>query len=668
MGDHVRDPFDDIDSGDDEIEKPPTPKIHHGGESPEAPGFSDVSDSEEEENTGKEATKQQPEDSNNSSSVGSPVEGEGNAKEDIIIEAKPDASPLYDQEISPISSTSATADDQENTVAKADHKEEEASSEAEKLLSKTIQESETKRDHLERTGVEGDVEVSSQLSASRVEVGEGEHGGDLSVTENTTERRRTISSGAATDDDLEMPISPLGLGLSGPESEIVDDILKSDVSKLLPGSEDESKEGPIDQNDVDNEAKEEKSLAESGPTEQDDEGLESEEEAGEQLIQDIFGASDEEEEFVGFGQEDIEVTRKKKGARDRKQHSLSLGSEVDDEEVKARKDDLETMKVPKPKTNKSALDDDDDDDDDDLDDKQVFVSDFDLMIQKKKEMNRNFRRKRKNVDIISDSDDAVAHMITQMKEVVEEDRMLNGAKQAATKKLKMLPSVLTHLHKADLQTTFLELGVLPVLKDWLSPLPDGSLPHLQIREGLLKVLVEFPTMDSRTLKMSGIGKAVMYLCRHPRETRDNKKIAGKLINDWARPIFGVTSNFKSLSREEREQRDYQNMSKKRRLSSVDSDGGKTPKSIDSALQSDKKAVKPGDKGFVMRARVPTPSNKDYVVRPQNAVERMDFSKKPQKTMNRFEKQKRKFEDKKKLLNRGSQRAVNISIEGRKMGL
>lgn len=244
MGDHVRDPFDDIDSGDDEIEKPPTPEIHHGGETPEAPGFSDVSDSEEEENAGKEATKQQPEDSNNSSSVGSPVEGEGNAKEDIIIEAKPDASPLYDQEISPVSSTSATADDQENTVARVDHKED-ASSEAEKLLPKTFQESETKRDHLERTEVEGDVEVSNQLSASGVVMGEGERGGDLNVTENTIERRRTISSGAATDDDLEMPISPLGLGLSGPESEIVDDILKSDVSKLLPGSEDESKEGPI---------------------------------------------------------------------------------------------------------------------------------------------------------------------------------------------------------------------------------------------------------------------------------------------------------------------------------------------------------------------------------------------------------------------------------------
>ena len=42
-------------------------------------------------------------------------------------------------------------------------------------------------------------------------------------------------------------------------------------------------------------------------------------------------------------------------------------------------------------------------------------------------------------------------------------------------------------------------------------------------------------------------------------------IETSLVDDWARPIFGVTSNFKSLSREEREERDYQNMSKKRRL-------------------------------------------------------------------------------------------------------
>jgi len=59
------------------------------------------------------------------------------------------------------------------------------------------------------------------------------------------------------------------------------------------------------------------------------------------------------------------------------------------------------------------------------------------------------------------------------------------------------------------------------------------------------------------------------------------------VDEWARPIFGVTSNFKSMSREEREERDYQNMSKRRRLSSAE-EGGKTPRSIDRALQGEKK--------------------------------------------------------------------------------
>ena len=53
-------------------------------------------------------------------------------------------------------------------------------------------------------------------------------------------------------------------------------------------------------------------------------------------------------------------------ARDRKHHSLSVGSEVDDEEGSAMKDSDETMKVPKPKSSKMA---DSDSDDDAFDDK-----------------------------------------------------------------------------------------------------------------------------------------------------------------------------------------------------------------------------------------------------------------------------------------------------------
>ena len=44
------------------------------------------------------------------------------------------------------------------------------------------------------------------------------------------------------------------------------------------------------------------------------------------------------------------------------------------------------------------------------------------------------------------------------------------------------------------------------------------------------------------------GKAVMYLYRHPRETKENKSISGRIIHNWARPIFHKEDNFAKLSK------------------------------------------------------------------------------------------------------------------------
>lgn len=45
-------------------------------------------------------------------------------------------------------------------------------------------------------------------------------------------------------------------------------------------------------------------------------------------------------------------------------------------------------------------------------------------------------------------------------------------------------------YRQDLKETFIDSGVMSAIKEWLSPLPDRSLPALKIREELLKILQE----------------------------------------------------------------------------------------------------------------------------------------------------------------------------------
>lgn len=76
--------------------------------------------------------------------------------------------------------------------------------------------------------------------------------------------------------------------------------------------------------------------------------------------------------------------------------------------------------------------------------------------------------------------------------------------------------------------------------------------------------------------------------------------------------------------------------------------------------------KPGDKGWVGRARVPMPSTRDYVVRPKWNVEQ-EFKRGPtKKVLNRYEEHLRKKKQAKQQSK--ATHAVSISIEGRHMPL
>ncbi|XP_029923030.1 protein IWS1 homolog [Myripristis murdjan] len=352
----------------------------------------------------------------------------------------------------------------------------------------------------------------------------------------------------------------------------------------------------------------------------------------EKMIADIFGESgdEEEEEFTGFNQEELEGEKEQS-----KEQRQQAEEESDSDEG----------------IDRSGKD-------------MSFMSDFDIMLARKKAQSGRRRRNRDGGTFISDADDVVSAMIVKMNEAAEEDRTLNSQKKPALKKLSLLSTVVMHLKKQDLKETFIDSGVMSAIKEWISPLPDKSLPALRIREELLRILQELPSVSQETLKHSGIGRAVMFLYKHPKESRSNKDLALKLINEWSRPIFGLTSNYKGMTREERQQRDLdQQMPQRRRLSS----GGQTPRrDLEKQLTGEEKALRPGDPGFCARARVPMPSNKDYVVRPKWNVE-VESNRGPvKKGLSRVDKQMRRFADIRRLTKTGH--AVKISVEGNRMPL
>ncbi|EKU20314.1 iws1 family protein, partial [Nannochloropsis gaditana CCMP526] len=114
------------------------------------------------------------------------------------------------------------------------------------------------------------------------------------------------------------------------------------------------------------------------------------------------------------------------------------------------------------------------------------------------------------------------HLITLMETAAKEDRQALLQHRPATQKLKRLTEVLDLLRSKHLQGALVDNGqVLGLIRLWLQPLPDKSLPLYAVRTPMIDYLVT-ARVEVHRLKESGIGRVIQQLKKHPEETVENK--------------------------------------------------------------------------------------------------------------------------------------------------
>ena len=87
-------------------------------------------------------------------------------------------------------------------------------------------------------------------------------------------------------------------------------------------------------------------------------------------------------------------------------------------------------------------------------------------------------------------------------------------------------------------------NLLDAVRRWLEPLPDRSLPALNIQRELFGVIKKMEFIDSSVLKESGLGRIVLFYTKCRRVNSDIQRIANDLVMSWARPIIKRSASYR----------------------------------------------------------------------------------------------------------------------------
>lgn len=124
----------------------------------------------------------------------------------------------------------------------------------------------------------------------------------------------------------------------------------------------------------------------------------------------------------------------------------------------------------------------------------------------------------------------------------------------ALKKLSYSQQLLKGLKNRTVRERFVDIGGCRYMTAWLSKLPDGSYPCLNIIEIGLEI-VDFLPIERDDLEESGLGKAVEKLRKHC-SSDSLKRKALEIINKWKRQILNIDTGYDEDGRHEEQYRNF----------------------------------------------------------------------------------------------------------------
>ena len=87
-------------------------------------------------------------------------------------------------------------------------------------------------------------------------------------------------------------------------------------------------------------------------------------------------------------------------------------------------------------------------------------------------------------------------------------------------------------------------NLLEGVRRWLEPLPDRSLPALNIQRDFFPILKKMDFIDAPVLKESGLGRIILFYTKCKRVTSDIQRIANDLVSIWSRPIIKRSASYR----------------------------------------------------------------------------------------------------------------------------